>query len=333
MLNLTIAQKRLALRYLGAGIVGILVSSFGFFEKDVSYSIKIPIYGFVLGYGAAFVELIIIRKLETQNNWLNIGYRLLFHSSLLIIVHFYTTIIFEGFGWYDMEESRYDMLNVFGRSFFIITFIIVFIRIEAIIGVGFVQKILIGYYRKPKREYRYFFFADLNDSTGLNERLGDQKYYAFLNRFFKDMSAPIFKSGGVIYKYVGDEIIVTWEKNRGDSVADRAYSLYKDLKRKLKEQESFYLKEFGEVPSFKSGLHCGLVVAAQVGDLKKEIAYNGNVVNTTARLVSWCKDFQKGLLISERVFENMENKPEYALEICDLVIEGSQKNINVYGID
>ena len=331
--KLTVSQKRLTLRYLAAGFVGIAVSSFGFFELDIHYSAKIPIYGFLLGYGAAFIELIIIRKLESHKIWLNIAYRLLFHTSLLIIVHFYTTLAFEGFGWYDLNEARYNILTVFGRSFFIITFIILFLRIEAIIGVGFVQKILIGYYRRPKREYRYFFFADLNDSTGLGERLGDVKYYALLNKFFKDMSRPIFQSGGVIYKYVGDEIIITWKKKRDQNVADLALNLYFEFKKTLKEHEQAYIKEFGECPTFKSGLHCGMVVTAQVGDLKKEIAYNGDVVNTAARLVAWCKDFNKGLLVSERVYENLVEKPPKALEICDLVLEGKQNSINVFGFD
>jgi adenylate cyclase len=47
---------------------------------------------------------------------------------------------------------------------------------------------------------------------------------------------------------------------------------------------------------FKAGLYFGKVVSAQIGDLKREIVYNGDVLNTTARIQAECNTYQRDCL-------------------------------------
>ncbi|HEY2539286.1 MAG TPA: hypothetical protein VGI28_07290 [Stellaceae bacterium] len=58
-------------------------------------------------------------------------------------------------------------------------------------------------------------FLDLHDSTRHAERLGDVNFHSFLNLIFFDMSDPVLAARGSIYRYVGDEIIITWPLERG----------------------------------------------------------------------------------------------------------------------
>jgi adenylate cyclase len=60
------------------------------------------------------------------------------------------------------------------------------------------------------------------------------------------------------------------------------------------------------VPEFKAGVNAGVVTVAEIGDLKREIAYHGDVVNTAARLRSACNEFDKQLLASEYVIKNLK---------------------------
>jgi class 3 adenylate cyclase len=48
-----------------------------------------------------------------------------------------------------------------------------------------------------------------------------------------------------------------------------------------------------------SGLHYGYVMAGEVGVVKREIAFSGDVLNTTARIQSKCNELGVDVLLSE----------------------------------
>ena len=47
--------------------------------------------------------------------------------------------------------------------------------------------------------------------------------------------------------------------------------------------KDFYLSHYQVVPEFKGGMDMGLVTVAEIGDIKRDIAYHGNVLNTASR--------------------------------------------------
>ena len=55
------------------------------------------------------------------------------------------------------------------------------------------------------------------------------------------------------------------------------------------------------MPEFKAGLHAGEVVSAQIGGLKREVVYSGDVLNTTARIRSLCGELGEDLLVSREL--------------------------------
>ena len=77
-----------------------------------------------------------------------------------------------------------------------------------------------------------------------------------------------------------------------------------------------YIDDFGRLPEFKAGVHGGKVMAAEVGTVKKKIAYHGDVLNTTARIQDQCNAFQQKLLVSKALLN-------------ELVLNSSKTTINV----
>jgi len=51
-----------------------------------------------------------------------------------------------------------------------------------------------------------------------------------------------------------------------------------------------YKREFGVIPDFRAGLHCGPVAVGELGSLRKEIALIGDTMNTAARILDACRD-------------------------------------------
>ena len=74
-----------------------------------------------------------------------------------------------------------------------------FLQMNSKFGHGVFWNIIRGKYNTPKEENRVFMFLDLNSSTAIAERLGDEKYHAFLKDFFADISNPILDNKGEVY--------------------------------------------------------------------------------------------------------------------------------------
>ena len=53
-------------------------------------------------------------------------------------------------------------------------------------------------------------------------------------------------------------------------------------------------------------MHFGDAITAEIGDIKREIFYNGDVLNTTARIQSMCNPFDRILIASESLVSALE---------------------------
>ncbi|MDT7858364.1 adenylate/guanylate cyclase domain-containing protein [Rubrivirga sp. S365] len=171
-------------------------------------------------------------------------------------------------------------------------------QVRLVLGPGTLAALLFGRYRVPVREERAFLFLDLTDSTGLAQRLGPADYHAFKNAFFADVAGPILATGGQIYQYVGDEVVVTW-RVRGGRLARSPVETFVLLDEAVRQRAEHYRDRYGEVPAYKAGLHVGGVVTAEVGQIKKDIVHTGDAVNVAARIEGQCHGLGARLLASE----------------------------------
>lgn len=176
-------------------------------------------------------------------------------------------------------------------------------------------------------------FLDLKDSTTIAENLGHIIYSKLLQKCFLDMSKLILQSGAEIYQYVGDEAVLTWKVRNYDTEFIKPIQMFFAYKKKLEKRAPYYKQKFGLVPEFKAGVNAGVVTVAEIGDLKREIAYHGDVVNTASRLRSACNEFDRQLLASEYVIKNLKEPLDYSIEeIGEVNLKGKQKPIKVFSI-
>lgn len=181
-------------------------------------------------------------------------------------------------------------------------------------GPGKLLKIFMGKFNTPLEENRIFMFLDLKASTSIAEKLGGIQYHLFLKALFSDVTIPILQTHGEIYQYVGDEIVLTWEMNQPENVENCLLCFFK-IQKFLDEKESKYLQNFGVKPHFKAGAHYGCVIAGEIGVIKRDITYSGDVLNTTSRIQGMCNELQSNFLISQSLFElYRSNKQLYNFE-------------------
>ena len=165
-------------------------------------------------------------------------------------------------------------------------------------GPGVFPDYLMGRYFSPKHERRIFMFCDIKNSTGIAEKLGEEKYFNFLKDFFGDIAPAIVQTGGEVYQYVGDEIVVSWKMNTGLKRANALQCFY-SMKKIIKYKKRRYLKKYNEFPEFKVGYHYGPVMVGEIGKIKREIVFSGDVLNTTSRIQAMCNDLNVEILASK----------------------------------
>ncbi len=167
-------------------------------------------------------------------------------------------------------------------------------------GPGIFQAFLRGRYFHPQREERIFMFMDLKSATTIAEELGEEQYFNFLNDTFKTVTTPILDTNGEIYQYVGDEIVISWKKKEGHDHA-KCILCYNAVKKTLNENETYFKEKYGHAPQFKAGIHVGHVVAGEIGSIKRDIVYSGDVLNTTSRIQAKCNELGVEILISKKL--------------------------------
>jgi adenylate cyclase len=101
----------------------------------------------------------------------------------------------------------------------------------------------------------------------------------------------------------------------------------------VERQEKFFIENFGVVPHFKAGIHSGEVTTGEIGSVKKDIVYSGNVLNTTSRIVGLCNHYNESLIISDTLYEELKETRGYRFRYLDSpVLRGKTQKMELYSV-
>jgi adenylate cyclase len=235
-----------------------------------------------------------------------------------------------------------DILHFFNPEFlfswmvyFMFTVLLLnfFIQIKRKFGPGNLSKLILGKYHKPREEDRIFLFLDLKGSTTIAEQLGHNEYSKLLRSCYHDLTDIVIDYNADIYQYVGDEVVLSW-KMKKPSQAFNSVKMYFAFKNLLAKRKHYYLKKYSIAPEFKGGMDMGIVTVTEIGDIKREIAYHGDVLNTASRIQDQCKVLNKNLLVSEHVEERLITLNGLKKEFMgDINLRGKIKPLKIYSLD
>ncbi|UCH65820.1 MAG: adenylate/guanylate cyclase domain-containing protein [Ignavibacterium sp.] len=300
------------------------------------------IVGLSLGVSLGIFELFLMRKFDSYiKNYpllLVVLLKASIYTLFIFLISSSLAILAGSLGGKRIEEM-YEYLFSSSQLYLIIyslTFlaiVIYFLQISRLLGEGVLFKFLFGKYYKPVVEERIFMFLDLKSSTTTAEKIGHEKYYAFINSFFNDITDPVLNAKAEIYQYVGDEVVLTWKTKIGIQNAN-CITVFYSIKKKVEENKEDYLKKYGVVPRFKAGLHFGKVITGQVGDIKREIVYNGDVLNTTSRIQALCNEYNHDFLISGSLLSLISIPVHLEQQSLGKVkLKGKKDEIEIYALN
>ena len=207
------------------------------------------------------------------------------------------------------------------------------IQINSLHRKGELLSFVIGRYHQPVEVERIFAFIDLKGSTGIAENLGHKRFGLFLKDYYSDITEPIRNSHAEIYQYVGDEVILSWAPATGRK-NNKAIRCITELQQTITGRSSYYQDQYGYVPKFRTGMHVGKVLITWVGELKKEILYIGDVMNTTARIQEECKRLEQDFLISEEIVNGTGDVKSLNIKFEEQTVpRGKEKPVRLYSVN
>jgi adenylate cyclase len=205
--------------------------------------------------------------------------------------------------------------------------------IANIIGPRAFLNFITGRYHSPVEENRFVLFVDIAGSTGLAERLGGIAIHRFLDRTFRLLTLAVVDYRGEVLDYVGDEVIVTWPEH-GGALDCRPLRCFVAMRESLAQASGQFEREFGAMPRIRGSLHFGPVIVGEIGDIKRAIVFNGDVMNTAARLEELSRNVDGGFLASRAAMERFSSAPPFAVRnLGRLAIRGRADGIDVVGIN
>ena len=253
-----------------------------------------------------------------------------FLTEMLIVDLFYLLGITEK-NYYEFHTIASPGFYISFLSYFLfsILFINFFLQMNRKIGPGNMFHLLIGRYHKPREEKRIFMFLDLIGSTTIAESLGHKEYSHLLRHCFHDLTDIVLTYRAEIYQYVGDEVVLSWSEKNGLSNLNCIKS-YFAFENQLNKKSDEYLNRFKIVPRFSAGLDMGTVTVAEIGDIKREIAFHGDVLNTAARLQGICKNYECKILISDDLARNLNATDGFNKKLIgEIKLRGKQERTKV----
>ena len=308
---------------------------------DISLFFRIGLLG-AISVGIIFGLLEIIFEKRAFRN-LSYG-KLLAAKSLVYILIFASTMALLSmrnqqisYGYFDFELWRsifFQASILIPISFMAFASILLnFIRMVSLkFGPGNLWHMLTGRFHRPQQEERILMFLDLKSSTTIAEKLGHIRFSELIQDCFNDLGV-VQRYRAQVYQYVGDESVLAWEINSGirDNNCIKAYFAYMDV---LNQRSDYYQQKYGLLPYFKAGMNLGYVTIAEVGRIKKEIAFHGDTVNTAARIQAMCNQFDHGLLISESLAQRLPDTDDFMQvePLGKIRLKGKQEEVDIYSV-
>ncbi len=299
----------------------------------------------LIGLSVGVIEVLFLNRLFNKKSFFVkilskfIIYNIFFSLVILVTFPIAASLELDVSIWNQQVWDKYvnfffsiTNLSAMSQIMFSLLMSLLYAEIHDHLGQNVLLNFFTGKYHKPLAETRIFMFADMKASTTIAENLGHIRYFELLRSYYYDLSNAIVNNHGEVYQYIGDEIVISWTLKNGIA-KNYCLNCFFDMKADLAKRKETYLKTYGVFPDFKAALHFGEVTTGEIGALKKEIFFTGDVLNTTARMQSLCGTYGVDLLVSKKLINELDVNNAYTIKtIGEPQLRGKNDTIDLVTI-
>lgn len=181
-------------------------------------------------------------------------------------------------------------------------------------------------------------FADLRGFTTMSENLPPREIVSLLNRYLDRMSQAIEAEGGVIDKFIGDEIMALFGAPVPNTqCALRAVKAALSMRDALSKLNEELTAEGQPTLAFGVGINTAHVVAGNIGSANRlNYSVIGDGVNLAARLQSQTRnpDFDTDIIISDETYKFASSAATVSVrDLGNVTVKGRSQESRIYAVE
>ena len=232
---------------------------------------------------------------------------------------------FQNYLWY--EDFLAGSLYALGA----VTTAIFILQVRRRVGPKVLKGFITGRYYQPREVERIILFIDIPHGDEVIERIGRVAYFHYLNDTLFDITEVILHREADIYEYVDSNILLTWDLERGTNDANCVRCFF-EIREAIAARKIAYYEKYGCIPEFRASLHYGSVIRGEIGDVKSQVKYHGDVMNTAARILGETSA-EHPFLISDDLRRHLELPVLYRSEpLGAFALRGKQRSVDLYAL-
>ncbi len=176
-------------------------------------------------------------------------------------------------------------------------------------------------------------FVDLRGFTTLCEKESPQEVNLTLNEYLEVVTKAVQEHGGIIDKFVGDEVMALWgvpEQSENDPT--NAIRSAVGIRRRLRDLNTARQRSGRDALAVGIGLHCGPAIVGPVGSAERiDFTAIGPTINVASRLQSLTKEKKTDILISSDLYKLVTSSALVA-DLGAIKIRGVETPVTLYRV-
>ena len=127
--------------------------------------------------------------------------------------------------------------------------------------------------------------------------------------------------------------MVSWPESVGVRNANCVRCVLR-MKSDLARAGERFRERFGVAPDFRAGLQLGSVTTGEIGALKKEIVFSGDVLNQTARIQALGSELGIDVLVGDELQRHLPAPEGWtARPVGTHVLRGREQAVEIFAVD
>lgn len=174
-------------------------------------------------------------------------------------------------------------------------------------------------------------FSDIRSFTTFSEKHSSREVVEKLNEYLTSMVDVIFKNGGTLDKFVGDEIMALYGAPHAfKNHAEKACCTALEMIERLSELQKAWSAKKEDYFQIGIGVNSGKMILGNLGSQQLfDYTVIGDNVNLGARLEGTNKQYGSRIIISEYTYKSVKRKAK--VRELDLVrVKGKKKPVKIY---
>jgi adenylate cyclase len=177
-------------------------------------------------------------------------------------------------------------------------------------------------------------FSDIRGFTPISEKLSPEEIAELLREYMTSMTEIVFKHGGTVTQFVGDEIMALYNApfDQADHAVQAVHTAL-EFQERVKELSKRWEVRCGSPLRTGVGINTGPAVVGVIGSAQRvEYGAIGDTINLGSRLEGLTKEFATAIIIGDTTYQLAKDLFQ-CRSLGEVSVKGKSLPVKIYGVE